>query len=79
MIVRVLPEAAKDIADAAVWYDSVREGLGLEFKDEVLTTLRRIGEGPARYRVVLGNYRKAIVRRYPYVVYFRESGEAILI
>ena len=79
MTVRLLPEAARDIEAAAVWYENAQDGLGSAFRDEVLVALRRIGDGPARYRIAFGDYRRMILGRFPYVVYFRETSDAVLI
>ena len=44
--VRLRPEAERDLADAAAWYEAQRQGLGNGFLDEVLTMLSSIAEAP---------------------------------
>lgn len=77
IIVRRL--AASDLADAHAWYDEQRAGLGREFLDEVEAALKRIAEGPLRFPCALGDVRRALVRRFPYSVYFRIRGDDVRI
>ncbi len=49
MSLRVLRRAAKDIADAAVWYEDQSAGLGGEFNTAVKAAFRRIESGPTRH------------------------------
>ena len=79
MTIRILPAAAQDIVDAAVWYEAQRPGLGAEFHGVVTETLRRIEEAPDRHRVVYASYRRCRLRRFPYTVVYRETDEHVLI
>jgi plasmid stabilization system protein ParE len=79
MSFRVLPKAARDIAEAAVWYEDQRAGLGLEFNDAVKAAFRRIESGPARYPFAYGSYRRAVLRRFPYTIYYRAASADIVI
>ena len=38
--VRIRPEAEKDLEEAAIWYESQREGLGDLFLDEVSSKIK---------------------------------------
>lgn len=44
--VRFEDEAEAEYRQAGVWYDSRREGLGIEFFDEVDTTIRQLLDLP---------------------------------
>lgn len=68
-----------DIQAAFGWYESQRIGLGSEFLAAVEQTLGSISEHPLRYRVVSGNTRHALVRRFPYRVLYRAVGDEILV
>lgn len=64
-------KAAKaDVASAFDWYESHRTGLGAEFADEVSAVYAAIEEEPLRFPIVLDDIRMALVRRFPYVIYF---------
>lgn len=63
-------EAELDTLEAATWYDGERRGLGNEFLGELRVTLSRIEEGPARFPIVFREVRRAILRRFPFGVFF---------
>jgi len=67
---RVRPEAELDGFEAALWYEKEREGLGLEFLEAVRVTFTRVEEGPKHFPVITGDMRRAIVKRFPYGVFF---------
>ena len=71
----VRPEAALDALEAASWYDSEREGLGTEFLAELRATFARIEEGPLRFPLVFREFRRAILHRFPFGVFFIVEGD----
>jgi plasmid stabilization system protein ParE len=73
------PEAQQELIDTAVWYDGRREGLGDEFIDVVSDKVGEICREPQRFPIVHDDVRQAILRRFPYVVYFRLVGERVLV
>ncbi|MGA2182701.1 MAG: type II toxin-antitoxin system RelE/ParE family toxin [Bryobacteraceae bacterium] len=64
------PDAELDIAEAYVWYETRRVGLGEEFLNSVDACMERIRRQPAIYPVVHEAYRRALIRRFPYAVFF---------
>jgi plasmid stabilization system protein ParE len=42
----VRPEAGDDMTEAAAWYDVRREGLGAEFREEVICVFDALAENP---------------------------------
>lgn len=77
--VYIRPEAEIDIEEAAVWYEKQRPGLGDEFLDELRITCKTISETPAVYPVVHRSTRRALIRRFPFGVYFRIEDEQIIV
>lgn len=77
--VYIRPEAETDIEEAALWYEEQRQGLGQEFLDEVLGLCKTISENPAMYPVVHRHTRRALIRRFPFGVYFRIEGEQVIV
>ncbi len=65
-----LPEAKQDIADAFAWYEEQSLGLGLEFLRCLEATIESVERHPLMHPVVFGEYRRALVRRFPYVVFY---------
>ena len=71
----VRPEAELDALETASWYDGEREGLGTEFLAELRATFARIEEGPARFPPVFLEFRRAILHRFPFGVFFVVEAE----
>lgn len=75
------PAAARELQQAAGYYDLVQAGLGHAFIDEVERTMERIRQFPEAAPIVEGVIRKASLdRRFPYSVMYsvRPSGIRIL-
>lgn len=71
------PEARSDIAEACEWYDGKSRGLGQRFLDELDRLLQRVAVHPELYEIALKTVRRARLRRFPYVVYYRVVAERI--
>jgi plasmid stabilization system protein ParE len=68
-----------EIREAAQWY--AERGLGLEgaFLDEVSRVLRLIRRAPSRYPFVDADLRKAVLRRFPYIVLYRAREDEVVV
>jgi toxin ParE1/3/4 len=78
--IRLLPAAKAEFDAAADWYEQQRAGLGVDFVKAVREVLNRIAANPRLHGVVYQDVRKAVVKRFPYVVLYREEpGEVIVI
>lgn len=65
------------LAEGRDWYDSHRQGLGLEFLTAVERVFARIRETPELHAVELRGVRRTGTERFPYVVYYRLLIESI--
>lgn len=77
--VQVRGTAELDIAKAQVWYDAQRTGLGAEFRSEVARVIDRLAETPYIYQIVYRDVRRAVVRRFPHLVWYRIRGESVIV
>ena len=68
---------AYEAVNAYDYYESKRGGLGETFADAVQVVLGRIGQMPRIHRVVFADIRRAVVRGFPYCVYYREEASLI--
>ncbi len=75
----ILPKAEKDVAQAYAWYDEQEIGLGEEFLRCVDACIQVIQRNPEMYWVVHESYRRAIVRRFPYVIFYEHSDTTITV
>ncbi len=73
------PAAAADLEEAYRWYEGQREGLGEELLATVGTTLESLVANPRMYPVIHRDTRRALLRRFPYGIYYRLVGERILV
>jgi plasmid stabilization system protein ParE len=60
-----------EMAAAAEWYAERGLELDTAFLDEVSRILGHVRTTPERYGVIDGDIRKAVLRRFPYVILFR--------
>jgi len=75
----IRPSAAADIEDAYRWYETHRRGLGAEFREALREALANIAENPARYPMLYRGTRRALLKRFPYGVYYREHPDVIAV
>ncbi len=63
-------EAYSDIAQGYQWYEEKQEGLGEKFKSEIKSYFDRICKMPEMYPKKHGEQRAAVVKKYPYVIFY---------
>lgn len=73
------PQADLEIEAAFQWYEKEQPGLGLEFLGELRATYNRIEEGPLQYQHLRSGVRRALLRRFPYAVYFAVEQSRIVV
>ncbi|MCE9562265.1 MAG: type II toxin-antitoxin system RelE/ParE family toxin [Planctomycetes bacterium] len=64
-------EAEAEFDEAFDWYEARRAGLGVVFANEIQIVFDAIALSPKMHGVVLGDVRKAVVRRFPFCVFYR--------
>ncbi|MBI1957923.1 MAG: type II toxin-antitoxin system RelE/ParE family toxin [Candidatus Rokubacteria bacterium] len=65
--------------EAARWHERQRPGLGRAFLHQIDVLLGRIREDPLQHQVVYRSVRRAIPRRFPYGLFYRIDGSAVLV
>lgn len=73
------PEVEQDIADAYGWYEGQRSGLGEEFLTCVEACIETIRRTPAMYAVVHESYRRGLIRRFPYALFYEPVGNRVTV
>jgi plasmid stabilization system protein ParE len=73
----VQPQSDLDIQAAAVWYEDQQSGLGTRFLDELDLVFQRIAESPLQFPRLEGDVHRALLRRFPYGVYFLAESEEV--
>jgi plasmid stabilization system protein ParE len=77
--VRLTPEAELDLAEAHAWYSAQRRPLGREFLRAVDRCISAIRRHPDAYQRVDHRMRRALLRRFPYAVFFEVLGGEIIV
>jgi plasmid stabilization system protein ParE len=77
LVVRRLAEL--DLAGAQRWYEAQRPGLGEEFRQTIDIQFSRILERPRAFPTVHGPVRRAVVRRFPYLLYFTLTADTVTV
>jgi plasmid stabilization system protein ParE len=72
-------EAEVDLAEAFDYYEAQLAGLGREFVAAVERQFERIVDNPALYQVQHRGVRRAVMRRFPYGVFYLIEGEAVVV
>ncbi len=75
----VSPEAESDISEAYGWYERQRPGLGEDFLRRVDACVQAVWRSPEIYPSVKGGYRRALVRKFPFTVFFLADANAVTI
>jgi plasmid stabilization system protein ParE len=71
--------ATAEFWEAIDWYDEQQDQLGKQFARELERVVKGISEGPQRFPIVVDDVRKAVLRRFPYLVFFELRSETIFI
>ena len=75
--VRLAALAVDDLRDAVNWYEGQRPRLGARFASQIDALLARVGESPKLFPIAHLEIRRALVRPFPYGVFFRDLDSAV--
>lgn len=76
---RLQSGAEADLAEALLWYEDQAPGLSLQFLRAVEARFAGIERHPELYPIVYRGVRRALVRRFPYSVYYRIDLDSITV
>lgn len=68
------PAVELELAEIRDFYNERVPGLGGKFVEEFDRQIKRVALMPTRWMVVERDIRRALMRRFPYVIYFRIAG-----
>lgn len=75
----VSARADDDVAKAYSWYERQRSGLGEAFLSCIEEVFDSILFNPDQFERLHGNFRRAMIRRFPYAIYFASSEECVTV
>ncbi len=77
LVVRL--EAEADVESVVVWYERQVRGLGPRFLDALDDVQARIVGFPLHFPEVAPDVRRALLRRFPYAIYFVARAERVVV
>lgn len=79
MPIDFLPEADREMIEAARYYQSLSSGLGDDYLAEVERAVQSIASSPQTWPVLEGDLRRRLIKRFPFVILYRIEPNKILI
>lgn len=79
MRVRYTERASNEVELAFVWYEKQRRGLGFEFLDCIETAIKSIFTFPEMHPLCYSNFRRCVVRRFPFSVFYTIEDREIVV
>ena len=73
------PAAVEEFVGAVGWYEQQRSGLGTGFATACRSALALIQDRPQVFRLVHGNVRRVLLRRFPYAIFYRYREAELLV
>jgi len=74
-----LPEVEEDVISGYIWYESKSPGLGEEFLRIFYACAGEIPKNPLLYPKVHGEFRRRLLRRFPYAIYLVIKDDQIIV
>jgi plasmid stabilization system protein ParE len=75
----ITAETRDDLDEAYAWYEARRAGKGEDFLLRVNACISAICRTPEMHNVVFGNYRRALVRKFPYSMIYDYEDDAVTV
>jgi plasmid stabilization system protein ParE len=75
----IAPEAAADMDQAYAWYEAQRAGRGEDFLGRVDACIQAILRSPEMHALFHGNARRALVRKFPYAVFYEYTNHTVTV
>jgi toxin ParE1/3/4 len=75
----IRPEAEADALEAFRWYNAQIRGLGQEFLAEIDIVLESILAYPEANRKIYREYRRGLMRRFPYSIFYSIQRERVVV
>jgi plasmid stabilization system protein ParE len=72
------PAIEQELREIVGYYNEIADGLGEEFLEEFDRQMARIAGMPFRWTSVEKDVRRSLMRRFPYVIYFRIVNKGLL-
>jgi len=76
----IFTQAARaELLEAQDWYEAQQTGLGARFRKEVETAVECVQHNPDQFPVVFRDAHRALLRRFPYGLFFEIETDLVII
>src|SRR4051794_4134606 len=76
----IRPEAKRDLREARTWYQDISSELKRDFVDRVVDAAIALArERPLAFQIVHRTFRRILVHRFPYSVFYHADEERIVV
>jgi hypothetical protein len=76
---RFIPEIKEDVINGYVWYETKSRGLGEDFLRMFYACANEIPWNPLLYPKVYQDFRRRLLRRFPYAIYFMIENKQVIV
>jgi hypothetical protein len=76
---RFLPDVEEDAIGGYGWYETKAPGLGEEFLRMFYACAGDLSRNSLMYRKVYGEFRRCLLRRFPFALYFVVKDEQVIV
>lgn len=76
----VFTQAARaELIEAQEWYEREATGLGRRFRQSIEALIERMSGNPRQFPIVFKNLRRALLRRFPYALFFVAEENTLIV
>ena len=75
----VRPEAKRDLREAKTWYKNISAELKADFVEKIDDAVALARERPLAYQIVLRTFRRVLIQRFPYALFFHADDDRIVV
>ena len=80
MLTVIFTQAARtELIEAQDWYEGEAAGFGRHFREAIDSLAERMSTNPQQFPIVFKNVRRALLRRFPYALFFAVAGDALFV
>ena len=72
--VRLHPEAVAKAREARLWYKEHNPDVAEDFMRELRRSMNAVVEAPSRWPALWADFRRCLLRRFPYMIVYRVRG-----
>lgn len=76
---RFLSQVEQDVQNGRSWYERKAPGLGEEFLRAFYAGCEELTRNPQAYSKVYRDFRRRLLRRFPYAIYFRIEEDHVVV